>query len=70
MANENQFIEGIKVFKPSENAPDFVVANGKIDADVLQQWLSKQSDNSIKFQIKKAKETGYYYIAIDTYTKS
>lgn len=69
MANDQDFIQGIKVFKPSDNAPSFIIANGSIDLDQFTEWAKSQPGNTVKFQIKSAKETGYYYISVDNYQK-
>jgi ribosomal protein S16 len=42
MQNETQFVEGIKVFRPRENAPSFVKLDVVLDKERLMAWLETQ----------------------------
>lgn len=65
---ENVFIEGLRVYKPSEKAPEFIVANLEFDVTVLNAFLEQHPNEvgKVRGVIKKSKE-GKYYAALDTY---
>jgi hypothetical protein len=62
---DNNFPDGLRVFKPHEKAPDFVKANIEIEKAKLIEWLKGQPD-TVKLQIKESKKGGYY-AAINDY---
>jgi hypothetical protein len=65
MADNKKFIDGIRVYKPHEKAPEFVKGNLVIDKMALIRFLDDQP-NQVKAVIKVAK-SGNYYLEIDTY---
>ena len=67
MSNETVFIDGLRVFKPSEKAPDFIILNGEIDMKELREFaLSHHDEGKVRFQVKESKG-GKYYAALDTF---
>lgn len=67
----SDFIPAFRVYKPRETAPDFIIANGEIDAnalDVLMAWVHNHAnaEGKVRFNIKESKE-GKFYAALDTY---
>ena len=42
---EYEFCEAIRVFAPNEKAASFILANVKIDAVEMIEWLSKKLEN-------------------------
>lgn len=65
---EVKFVDGIRVFKPRENAPEFVKLNIKIERDVLSKWLETQTD-IINVDVKESKK-GTWYVAVNDYKKA
>ncbi len=66
MANEMEFIEGLFVKAPHENAPDFVKAKVNIKRNDLIQWLSARNDEWINIDIKEA-HSGKWYASVDNW---
>jgi len=67
MSDETVFIDGLRVFKPSDKAPDFIILNGEIDMKELREFaLSHHEEGKVRFQVKESKG-GKYYAAIDTF---
>ena len=67
MTDETVFIDGLRVFKPSEKAPDFIILNGVIDMKELREFaLNHHEDGSLRFVVKESKG-GKYYAAVDTF---
>lgn len=60
-----QFIEGVRFYKPNDNAPDFVITNGVINKAELLAFLQTQPDE-FRFNVKMSKG-GNFYGAIDTF---
>lgn len=61
------FVDGIKCFKPHEKAPEFVIANLKIDKPTLQAFLNTQPDE-VNVVMKKSQKGGYY-MEVNTWKK-
>jgi hypothetical protein len=62
------WVEGMRVYKPDEQAPEFVKVNVVLHRGDLITWLASQVDDKIKVQIKEAR-SGNYYAEVDTYKK-
>ena len=68
------FVEGIRAFKPHENAPDFVKASLVITPDLLSAWAGNNGQHmtdynghgQVRLQLKESRE-GKYYTSVDTY---
>ena len=66
---ETQFPEGIRFFKPFEEAPDFVKGNISITKSEFMEWLQNQptdKNGRIKLDLKKSKG-GNLYLDVNTY---
>lgn len=61
---EKVFVNGIRVFKPRDNAPDFVIADLVIKRDDLIDFLKTQN-YEFKAVIKKGNKG--YYMEVNTY---
>jgi len=64
--SEKQFADGLMVFAPNENAPDFVKCNISIDRKKLGNWLRNKSDDKIKLDVKVGK-SGKWYAEVNTW---
>ena len=62
------WVDGLRVYKPDERAPDFVKANLVINKAEMLAWLATQPDDKIKAQMKEAR-SGNYYAEVDTYQR-
>lgn len=62
------WVDGLRVYKPDERAPDFVKANMVINKAEMLAWLATQPDDKIKVQMKEAR-SGNYYTQVDTYQR-
>ena len=60
------FPEGIRVFKPHDNAPEFVKAELSIDAVALASWLKTNGKPNVKLTLKQSQK-GSYYLEVNTY---
>lgn len=63
--SEVKFPEGIRAYKPNENAPDFIKANIQINTNELLGWLQGQ-EGSVRLALKEAK-SGNFYLQVDEY---
>jgi Ni2+-binding GTPase involved in maturation of urease and hydrogenase len=68
MSNNKQFVNGVRAYKPKDNAPTWIVANLLINKQDLVQWLQSQPD-VIRADIKQSK-TGTYYLEVNSYEGS
>lgn len=62
---DKQFLNGIRAFKPRENAPSFVKANLVINKAELIEFLESQPDE-VRVSMKESQK-GSYYLEVDTY---
>ena len=62
------WVDGLRVYKPDERAPDFVKANLVINKAEMLAWLATQPVDKIKVQMKEAR-SGNYYAEVDTYQR-
>lgn len=76
MSNEKIYIEGLRTFKPRENAPDFVVADGILEIDTLNEFIKKNNNllteyngkKQLRFQILRSRDGGAYFV-VNNYKK-
>jgi len=68
MQQDKIWVDGLRVYKPDERAPDFVKANIVINKAEMLAWLATQSGDKIKVQMKEA-QSGNYYAEVDTYQR-
>ena len=66
MSNDTQFIDGLIVKAPHENAPEYVKAKLSIKREELIAWLQQQSGDWINAEVKVS-QGGKWYAAIDTW---
>ncbi len=64
--SDDIFIDGLRVFAPRDNAPDFVKAGGLITRKELGNWLRGRTEDEIRFDILQSKN-GNYYVKINNY---
>lgn len=60
-----KFVNCFKVYKPNDNAPDFVKANIVTNKTELLAWLKDQPED-IRLGIKESSK-GTYYMAVNEY---
>ena len=74
MENKVVFVDGLNIFRPSENAPEWVKADMVINPTQLVKWL-EQNDQylregkrglELRLQIKQSAQ-GKLYASVDTY---
>lgn len=53
MSNDAKFVDGLRVYAPRGNAPDFIIANLVVTVDELQAWLANRS-GTVRIDIKKS----------------
>lgn len=74
MENKVIFVDGLNVFTPNENAPDWIKADMVINPTQLVKWLEQNDQHlregkrglELRLQIKKSAQ-GKLYAAVDTY---
>lgn len=75
MNNETIFADGVNVYTPNSNAPDFVKASLVIRVDDFKKWVEsndnrittdKEGNRVLRMQIKESKQ-GKLYASVDNY---
>lgn len=66
MADDIEFVNGLIVKAPRENAPDFVKASISIKRVDLMEWLAGRPDEWVNVDVKESKG-GKWYAAVNTY---
>ena len=74
MENKVIFVDGLNVYTPNENAPDWVKASMVINPSKLVKWLQQNDDYlkegkqglELRLQIKQSAQ-GKLYASVDTY---
>lgn len=61
-----EFVDGLIVKAPHENAPDFIKCKISIKRKDLGNWLRKKEGDWINLDIKVSKD-GKWYAAVDTW---
>lgn len=61
-----EFVDGLIVKAPHENAPDFVKCKISIKRKDLGNWLRKKEGDWINVDVKVSKD-GKWYAAVDTW---
>lgn len=54
MSDEIEFVDGLRVFKPHDNAPSFVKLNLTIDTVALKAWLAPRS-GTVRLDVNESK---------------
>jgi len=74
MENKVIFVDGLNVYTPSENAPDWIKADMVINPTQLVKWLQDNDQHlkegkrglELRLQIKQSAQ-GKLYASVDTY---
>lgn len=74
MQNKVIFVDGLNIYTPSENAPDWIKANMVINPTKLVKWLEQNDQHlkegkhglEVRLEIKESAQ-GKLYAAVDTY---
>ena len=66
MSNDTQFIDGLVVQAPRDNAPEYVKARLWIKRAELIAWLQAQQGDSINADVKVS-QGGKWYAAVDNW---
>lgn len=66
MADDIEFVNGLIVKAPNQNAPDFVKAAISIKVKDLAAWLATKSDEWVNVDVKESK-AGKWYAAVSTF---
>ena len=64
-----EFVDGLIVKAPNENAPDFVKAAISIKRSELISWLSTKTDDWINLDVKESK-AGKWYASVNDFKPS
>ena len=61
------FVDGVRVFKPRQGAPDFIKLNFLVDIPELIKWLKTYGeDGKVRFDLKKSLD-GKIYLALNSW---
>jgi len=66
MSNDIEFVNGLIVKAPHQNAPDFVKAAISIKVADLTEWLSDRDEEWINIDVKESRG-GKWYAAVSTF---
>lgn len=66
MADEIEFVNGLIVKAPHQNAPDFVKCAISIKVADLSAWLAGKTDEWVNIDVKESKG-GKWYAAVSTF---
>ena len=66
MANETEFVNGLIVKAPNENAPEYVKAKVSIKREELIAWLQAREGEWINADVKVS-QGGKWYVAVDSW---
>ena len=66
MSDDIEFVSGLFVKAPHENAPDFVKCGISIKRADLGNWLRGKDDEWINLQVKESRE-GKWYAVVDNW---
>lgn len=66
MSDEIEFVNGLIVKRPHENAPDFVKCAISIKVADLSDWLSGREEDWVNIDVKESKG-GKWYAAVSTF---
>ena len=66
MSNENEFVSGLIVKAPHENAPDYVKAKLSIKREELIGWLQTRNEEWVNADVKVS-QSGKWYAAVDNW---
>ncbi len=64
-----EFVDGLIIKKPHDNAPDFVKCAISIKRSELISWLTTKTDDWINLDVKESKN-GKWYAAVNNFKPS
>jgi hypothetical protein len=64
---ETIFVEGVRFFKPRENAPTWIKGNVVINLQELREFIKKQSFSEplMRIDLCKSEKKGTYYFTLN-----
>lgn len=67
MENTKKFADGLRVNKPRESAPDFVIAKLGIKVDVFTKYLEEHANANgyVDLDVLKSKDGNSYYATLN-----
>jgi hypothetical protein len=66
---EPLFVDGLRIYKPRETAPKYIIANCEIVVTDFKNWIAKnQQSEKIRIVIKES-QGGKLYAVLDTYDR-
>jgi hypothetical protein len=66
MSNDTEFVNGLIVKAPNENAPEYVKAKVSIKREELIAWLQSREGEWINADVKVS-QGGKWYVAVDSW---
>lgn len=66
MSNENEFVDGLIVKAPHENAPEYVKAKLSLKRTELIAWLQSREGDWVNLDVKVS-HNGKWYAAVDNW---
>lgn len=66
MSSDKEFVNGLIVKAPNDNAPEYVKAKISIKREELIAWLSARDGDWINLDVKVS-QAGKWYAAVDTW---
>ena len=64
-----KFIKGLNAYKPSANAPSFIISNVTISKKELIAELNGIEDDNIKLDLKLSQDGMKHYFQVNEYKK-
>lgn len=65
-----KFIKGLNAYKPSANAPSFIISNISISKKELIQALNEEQGDTIKLDLKLSQDGTKHYFQVNEYKKA
>jgi len=67
MAQDKEFVNGLNIKPPRENAPDFVKSSGSINKQRMIEFLNSKQDEWINFNVLESKNGNGWYAEVDNW---
>ena len=65
---DKEFVDGLRVYRPNDNAPAFVKADVVITRKELGNWLRGKDTDEIRIQLLESRK-GVWYFAVNQYDR-
>lgn len=62
-----QFCKGMYVRRPSQNAPEFVIANLTLDRAELIAWLNEQPTDKVRVDVLASRTKDSWFVAVNNW---